>query len=69
MALDDYAKKAKAFLDNEKVRNALTSEKAEGPSDKLVNTAADAARKVTGGKHDEKIEKARDAADRAVGNE
>ena len=69
MALDDYTKKAQAFLGSDKVKDALQSEKAEGASDKLLNSVADAAKKATGGKFDEQIEKARDGADKAVGNE
>jgi hypothetical protein len=69
MGLNDYTKKAQSFLGSDQVKNALKSEKAEGASDKLLNSVADAAKKATGGKYDEQIEKARDGADKAVGNE
>lgn len=69
MALDDYTKKAKAFLESDQVKDALKSEKAEGASDKLLDSVSDAAKKVTGGKYDDQIDKARDGADKAVGNE
>lgn len=69
MGLDDYTKKAKAFLESDQVKDALKSEKAEGASDKLLDSVSDAAKKVTGGKYDDQINQARDGADKAVGNE
>ena len=59
MGLDDLAKKA---------GDTLSSDKAEAISDKALDAAADAAKKVTGGKFDEKIDSARDAADAKIGN-
>ncbi|MFF2051612.1 antitoxin [Leifsonia sp. NPDC058194] len=67
--LDDITNKAKEFLDNDNVKNALKSEQAEDISDKLLDGVADAASKVTGGKFDDQIKGARDAADKAVGTE
>ncbi|GAA1443733.1 Rv0909 family putative TA system antitoxin [Leifsonia poae] len=67
--LDDITNKAKEFLDSGAVKDALSSEQAEGVSDKLLDGVADAAKKVSGGKFDEQIEGARDAADKKVGNE
>ena len=69
MGLDDYTKKAQAFLASDNVKKALKSEKAEGASDKLLDSFADAAMKATRGKHDTQIKTARDGADKAVGNE
>ena len=69
MALDDITKKAQEFLKDNKVKDALKSEQAEDISDKLLGSVADAAKKVTGGKFDGQIDSARDAADKAVGNE
>ncbi|WP_103061531.1 Rv0909 family putative TA system antitoxin [Actinomyces qiguomingii] len=60
MGLDDLKKKAEGVV---------SSEKAEAVSDKVLDTAAAAAKKVTGGKFDSKIDSARDAADKAIGNE
>lgn len=67
--LDDITTKAKEFLDNDNVKNALKSEQAEDISDKLLDGVAGAANKVTGGKFEDQIEGARDAADKAVGTE
>jgi len=67
--LGDITKKAQAFLDSDSVKKALKSEKAENVSDKLLEGVANAAKKATGGKHDEKIDGARDAADKKIGNE
>jgi hypothetical protein len=66
---DDITKKAQEFLNDDKVKNALNSEQAEDISDKLLDSVAGAANKVTGGKFEDKIEGARDAADRKVGDE
>ena len=66
---DDITKKAQEFLNDPKVKDALNSEQAEGVSDKLLDGVAGAAKKVTGGKFDDKIEGARDEADKHVGND
>ena len=55
MGLDDLAKKA---------TDALGSDKAEA-----LDAAAGAAKKATGGKHDDKIDTARDAVDGKVGTD
>ena len=65
---DDITKKAQEFLNDPKVKDALSSEQAEGISDKLLDGVADAAKKATGGKFDDKIEGARDQADKRVGD-
>ncbi|CAM2971732.1 Rv0909 family putative TA system antitoxin [Actinomyces slackii] len=59
MGLDDLSKKAS---------EALGSDKTEELSDKALDTAADAAKKATGGKFDDKIDSARDAIDGKLGN-
>jgi len=66
---DDIARKANDLLKSEKTQEALRSEKAEGISDKILDGAAGLAGKVTGGKHDDAIEKARKAADDRIGTE
>lgn len=66
---DDITKKAQEFLNDPKVKDALNSEQAEDISDKLLDGVAGAAKRVTGGKFDDKIDGARDEADRRVGNE
>jgi hypothetical protein len=65
---DDITRKAKAFLEEEKVQQALKSERAEEVSDKLLDGLANTAKKVTKGKHDAKIDDARRKADGAVGD-
>jgi hypothetical protein len=69
MGLDDITKKAQDFLGDSKVQDALHSEQAEGISDKLLDGVAGVADKVTGGKFEEQIKGARDAADKAVGDQ
>ncbi|MGO1769260.1 MAG: antitoxin [Microbacterium sp.] len=60
MGLGDFVDKAK---------DALTSDKAEEISDGLLDKASDAANKVTGDKYSDRIDGARDAADKRIGNE
>ena len=69
MDFNEITKKAKTFLEDDKVRDALKSEKAEDVSDKLLDAVSGAAQKVTGSKYDEQIAKARDAADKKLGNQ
>ncbi|MDO4244019.1 MAG: Rv0909 family putative TA system antitoxin [Actinomyces sp.] len=59
MGLDDLKNKAE---------QALSSEKVESVSDTVLDKAADAAKKVTGGKFDSQVDAARDAADDKLGN-
>jgi len=71
MGIEDAAKQAGDFVKEnaDKVNDALKSEQAEGISDKVLDGVADFAKKVTGGKFDEQIDGARDAADKQIGNE
>lgn len=69
VGLDDVTKKAQDLLNDNKVKDALKSEKAEDVSDKLLDGVAGAANKVTGGKFEEQINEAKNKADEAVGNE
>ena len=68
MGLDDLTRKAQDLLGNQKAQDALKSEKAEGISDKILDGIAGAADKATGGKYDDKIDGARDAADKRLGD-
>lgn len=67
-AFDDITKKATAFLNSDQAKQALKSEQAENISDKVLDGVADAVDKATGGKHRDKIQDAKEAADRKVGN-
>ncbi|ROQ37397.1 hypothetical protein EDF46_2853 [Frondihabitans sp. PhB188] len=65
---DGKEKAAAAFEDGkEKFDEVRTSEKAEQVSDNILGGLANAANKVTGGKYADKIENARDAADKKIG--
>ncbi|MBD8139545.1 antitoxin [Frigoribacterium sp. CFBP 13605] len=66
---DDITKKAQAFLKDGKVQEALKSEKAEGVSDNILDAVASAADKATGGKHANKIQQAKEQADKKLGNQ
>ncbi|AMM19785.1 antitoxin protein [Frondihabitans sp. PAMC 28766] len=67
--LDDATAKAKEFLNDNKVKDALKSDKVEEVSDSILGAVAGAADKITGGKFHDKIEEARDAADKKIGND
>jgi len=60
MNLNDITRKAQEFL---------KSEKGEELSDKVLDGGAAVANKVTGNKHAEKIENARQRADKHVGRD
>jgi basic membrane lipoprotein Med (substrate-binding protein (PBP1-ABC) superfamily) len=60
MNLNDITRKAQEFL---------KTEKGEEISDKVLDGGAAVANKVTGNKHADKIEKARDTADKHVGRD
>ena len=60
MGIEDLANQAK---------DALKSEQAEGISDKILDGVADAVNKATGDKFADQVDGARDAADKAVGNQ
>ncbi|HEV7948554.1 MAG TPA: antitoxin [Glaciihabitans sp.] len=67
--LGSIGKKASEFLRSPKGQETLKSEKAEGVSDKILDGASDMAKKVSGGKHNDKIEGARNKADKHIGNQ
>ncbi|MCD7101527.1 antitoxin [Pseudoclavibacter sp. 13-3] len=78
MGLEDLVNKAKSAAENaagqagglaEQARQALQSDKAEEISDSVLDKAADLANKVTGDKFSDQVQQARDAADKAIGNE
>lgn len=60
MNLNDITRKAQEFL---------KTDKGEEISDKVLDGGAAVANKVTGDKHAEKIQKARDTADKHVGRD
>ena len=66
---DDIAKKAQAFLNDDKVKKSLKSEQAENISDKVLDAVADAADKASGHKHTDQIKSAKSAADKKIGNQ
>lgn len=60
MNLNDITRKAQDFL---------KSDKGEDVSDKILDGGAKVANRVSGDKHAEKIQKARDTADKHVGRD
>jgi len=70
-ALDDLAKKAQGFVEENKdqIQEALKSEKAEDVSDKVLDAVAGKIDDVTGGKHEDAITNARDTVDKQIGTE
>ncbi len=69
MSFDKFLSKAKNLANDPKVRDKLNSDKAEKVSDSILDKAAGAADSLTKGKHRDRIQNARDAADRAVGTD
>lgn len=53
----------------DKAKDALSGDKGEKRSDDALDRASDFADDKTGGKHADKIDKGRDAADKRIGNE
>ncbi|KAB1949834.1 antitoxin [Brevibacterium linens] len=69
MAFDKFLDKAKNLANDPKVKDKLNSDKAEKATDSILDKAAGVADSLTGGKHSDKIKKARDAADNAIGSD
>ena len=69
MAFDRFLDKAKNLANDPKVKDKLNSDKAEKVTDSVLDKAAGVADSLTGGKHSDKVRKARDAADNAIGND
>lgn len=68
MDFGDISKKAEAFLEDDKVKNALKSEQAENVSDSLLDAVAGAAEKITDGKFHDQIDDVKNNVDKAVGD-
>ncbi|MGB3732097.1 hypothetical protein [Microbacterium sp.] len=70
MGIEDLVNRGKELFEQnrDKVEEALGSEQAEGISDKLLDGAADLAKKVAPGAA-EQIDSVRENVDKAVGNE
>lgn len=69
MPFDKFINKAKNLANDPKVREKLNSDKGEKATDSILDKAAGVVESLTNGKHTDKIQKARDAADRAVGTD
>lgn len=67
----DLAGKAGEFAQQnaDKIKEAVSSEQAEGISDKVLDGAADLANKLTGGKFADQVEDVRKNLDGKIGNE
>ncbi len=68
--VDDIIAKGKKLLDDnrDKIEEALKSEKAEEVSDKVLDGAADAIKKVVPAEHHAKIDEVRANVDKNIGN-
>lgn len=69
VGFDDIKDKATDIADaaKDKATDIAGSDKVEAVSDKVLDAAEGVAKKVTGGKFDDQIDSARDAADDAIG--
>jgi hypothetical protein len=68
MGIEDLAGEAQKFLGSEQVQSALKSSQAEDVSDTILDKLEEAVDAATGGKFDDQIKAARDAADGAIGD-
>lgn len=70
MGVDDIIAKGKKMLDEnrDKIEEALKTEKAEEVSDKILDGAADAIKKVVPTEHHAKVDEVRENVDRSIGN-
>ncbi|WP_431796603.1 hypothetical protein [Microbacterium enclense] len=70
MGVDDIINKGKQLLDQnrDKIEEALKSETAEEVSDKILDGAADAIKKVVPTEHHGKVDEVRENVDKNVGN-
>ncbi|MFF0911150.1 hypothetical protein ACFWZW_10720 [Microbacterium enclense] len=70
MGVDDIIAKSKKLLDEnrDKIEDALKSDKAEGVSDKILDGAADAIKKVVPVEHHAKIDSTRANIDKNIGD-
>ncbi|MDQ1137979.1 hypothetical protein QE410_002778 [Microbacterium sp. SORGH_AS 1204] len=68
--VDDIIAKGKKLLDDnrDKIEEALRSEKAEEVSDKVLDGAADAIKKVVPADHHAKVDEVRANVDKNIGN-
>lgn len=69
MAFDKFLDKAKNLANDPKVKDKLNSDQAEKVTDSVLDKAAGVADSLTGGQHSDKIKKARDTADNAIGSD
>lgn len=71
MGIDDLVNKGKELFEQnkDKVGEALNSDKAESISDKILDGAADLAKKVLPDEHDAKIDEIRDNVDKNIGKD
>ncbi|HPZ33852.1 MAG TPA: Rv0909 family putative TA system antitoxin [Microbacteriaceae bacterium] len=71
MGIDDLVNKGKELFEHnkDKVGEALGSDEAESITDKLLDGAADLAKKVLPDEHDAKIDEIRDNVDKSIGKE
>jgi hypothetical protein len=70
MGVDDIVNKGmQLFEENrDKIEEALKSEKAEEVSDRLLDGAADAVKKVVPTEHHAKVDEVRENVDKNIGN-
>ncbi len=71
VAIDDIVNPGKKLFEENrgKIEEALKSEQAEGVSDKLLDGAAEAIKKVVPPEHHAKVDETRANVDKHVGNE
>jgi hypothetical protein len=71
MGVDDIINKGKELFEQnrDKIEEALKSEKAEEVSDKILDGASDAIKKVVPEEHQGKVDDVRENVDKHIGNQ
>jgi acetylglutamate kinase len=70
MGVDDIINKGKAMFEQnrEQIEQALKSEKAEDVSDRILDGAAEAVKKVVPAEHHDKVDGVRENVDKSIGD-
>lgn len=71
MGIDDLVNQGKDFLEQnkDKIDDVITSDKAEGVSDDVLDAAAEFVKKIAPDGVDQHVDGVRDGIDKSIGNE
>ena len=71
MGIDDLVNQGKDFLEQnkDKIDDVITSDKADGVSDDVLDAAAEFVKKIAPDSVDQHVDGVRDGIDKSIGNE